>query len=367
MKNLKKNISLSYVYNFLNSLSMQNCIWVLYLGYMGMSLTQIGLLEGMYHATSIVCEVPSGAIADLWGRKSTMVLGRICVFVSCILMLFGRSFAVFAVAFIIQAFGNNMNSGADEALVYDSMKELGEEEKYISVSGRINTVIEVSSSCATVMGGILAEHSYAACYGTSCVLSFLTILSVAFMSEPNYPGNHGDKKILKLVGNHFSTCGSILRGNRKLRRMIIFFNVLEVAATVMFFYGQEYYNSMGLNKIEISLVMLASGICSSLGAFFSDKIYAWLGRRTLIFAVIIEVISVVLFLFYKFWLSLVCFTLVNFVTAVLYPVRSSEMNKLIPSEQRATLISADSLVFSVGMIMIFPAVGFVADLIVWPS
>ncbi len=124
-----------------------------------------------------------------------------------------------------------------------------------------------------------------------------------------------------------------------------------------------YYNSLGLNKIEISLAMLASGICSSPGAFFSDRIHAWVGKRTMIYAVAVEIVSVAGFLFHKSWPGAVWFALVNFVTAVLYTVRSSEMNKLIPSQQSETLVSAGCLVFPVGMIIIFPAAVFVADLL----
>lgn len=66
---LKKTIPLDYIYTFILNLNMANSIWVLYLAYCGMSLMQIGLLEGVYHATGILFEIPSGAIADLLGRN----------------------------------------------------------------------------------------------------------------------------------------------------------------------------------------------------------------------------------------------------------------------------------------------------------
>ena len=59
-KKLLRNIKLDYVGTFLANLNMQSCIWVLYLLYCGLNLAQVGFLEGIYHATSIVCEIPSG-------------------------------------------------------------------------------------------------------------------------------------------------------------------------------------------------------------------------------------------------------------------------------------------------------------------
>lgn len=130
---LERNIKLDHISVFITNLNMQSSVWVLYLAYCGLSLAKIGLLEGIYHATSILCEIPSGAVADLLGRKRSMILSRICIGVSCLLMLFSRSFGLFALSFIIQALGNNFNSGSEEALVYNSMKCIGQEEQYMRV------------------------------------------------------------------------------------------------------------------------------------------------------------------------------------------------------------------------------------------
>lgn len=85
---LLRNIKLDYISIFITNLNMQGCIWVLYLTYCNMSLLQIGLLEGIYHLTSMICEIPSGAWADLMGRKKSMLISRGCITISCIIMLF---------------------------------------------------------------------------------------------------------------------------------------------------------------------------------------------------------------------------------------------------------------------------------------
>ena len=84
-------------------------------------------------------------------------MSNLCIAVSCVIMLFSKSFGWFAVSFAVQALGNNLNSGSEEALVYDSMKCLGQEEHYMGVYGRLNVLIEVAQGLATVAGGVLAE------------------------------------------------------------------------------------------------------------------------------------------------------------------------------------------------------------------
>lgn len=180
---LKRNIPLDYISTFITNLNMQSSIWVLYLAYCGLNLAEIGIIEGIYHATSIVCEIPSGAVADLLGRKKSMVLSRLCIAASCVVMLFSKSFWLFAVSFIIQALGNNLNSGSEEALVYDSMKCVGQEEKYLKVCGKLDVVIEISQGIATVLGGILAEYSYFWCYSACLVIALLALFPVLLMTE----------------------------------------------------------------------------------------------------------------------------------------------------------------------------------------
>lgn len=155
------------MYGYLiTNLNMQSSIWVLYLAYCGMSLAEIGILEGVYHATSI--------------------------------------FGWFALSFMMQALGNNFNSGSEEALVYDSMKCLGREEHCMGVYGKLNVVIEISQGIATVPGGILAEYSYFSCYSVCLAIGVLALLPVSFMTE--IPCGSSGKEtggVRELVVRHF--------------------------------------------------------------------------------------------------------------------------------------------------------------------
>ncbi|MCM1388670.1 MAG: MFS transporter [Bacillus sp. (in: Bacteria)] len=96
-QNLKKNIYLDYIFRFLANFNICDAIWVLYLGYKGLSLWQIGVIEGIFHVTSLLSEVPSGALADMLGRKRVLLAGRICGVISSLVMLFADRFCLFGV------------------------------------------------------------------------------------------------------------------------------------------------------------------------------------------------------------------------------------------------------------------------------
>lgn len=365
-KKIRRNINLDYISTFITNLNMQSSIWVLYLAYCGMNLMQIGLLEGIYHATSIVCEIPSGALADLVGRKKSMMLGRICVTISCIIMLFTRNFWWFAISFLLQALGNNFNSGSEEALVYDSMICLGEEEDYIRINGRINTVIEVSQAIATVAGGVLAEYSYFVCYAACTVISLLAFVPVVFMKEPPVLKDGEKEEHLtagRLVARHFQTSFEILASDLRILKIVTYFSVVFAAHTLLFFYSQQYYSDMGYNKIQISIIMLFAGLASCLGAILSERLYRRFEKKISVFSAAVIALTLVFYSIGNPVLSIGMFIGANFFNSVLYPIESESLNRIIPSEQRATLISVNSMFFSIVMIVTFPVVGALAD--VW--
>lgn len=359
---LQKNIGLDYIATFITNLNMQSSIWVLYLAYCGMNLAQIGLLEGVYHATSIICEIPSGAFADLLGRKRSMVLSRLCIAISCVIMLFAGNFWLFALSFIIQALGNNLNSGSEEALIYDSMKVIGREEEYMGVYGRLNVIIEVAQGIATVAGGVLAEYSYFWCYAACLLIAVLAVLPVLLMTEAPVTDDMAERlPVGTLIEEHFKKSGKILKSDSRILKNIVFYSVVFAAETLLFFYSQQYYAELGYNKIGISMILLVVGAASCLGAFLSEKIYARFGKKTSFAAAAVIGAALVCYGFHNVAVSVVTFAATGFCNALLYPIQSDSLNDLIPSEQRATLISVDSMFFSIAMILVFPAAGAAAD------
>lgn len=363
-KKLNRNIGLDYISVFIQNMNMQSCIWVLYLSYCGMKLGQIGILEGVYHITSILFEIPSGALADLLGRRKSMIISRILVAASCFIMLISRNFWLFALSFFIQALGNNFNSGSEEALVYDSMKAIGKEEQYIGVNGRLNVLIEVSQGIATVLGGILSEHSFLYCYGASLIIAICAVLPVLFMTEAPVDKKRGNEKsenALKMLLKHFRLSFTIIKSNSAIFRVIVYFQGIFTAQTILFFYSQQYFSDMGYNKIWISVFMLLFGVMSCAGALLSERIYVKCGNTTSAIAALVIALAIFSFVFEKTIISVPALAFAGFCNSVLYPIQSGMLNRMIPSEQRATIISVNSMFFSIGMIVLFPIAGFFAD------
>ena len=359
-KDIKRNVSIDYVYSFMENFDISSAIWVLYMVYKGLPLWQIGIVEGIFHLTSFICEVPSGAMADLFGRRKVMIAGRICSAVSAIINLFSYNIFGFTIGFMISALGYNLNSGSEEALVYDSLKQAECEKEYIKVSSRLNLIIEVSQGLATFIGGVLAEYSYVYCYSTAIIISLLSLIPCFMFEEPVIKDESNLKENISII-KHFKICYDIVRNNKKIIKVLIYFPIVFTFHTVVYFYGQQYFSVLGCNKIQISLIMLLGGILSCIGSVSCERVMGIFKDKTRYMASILMGVSIIFISGKILNVSIISFAVMNYVNALLYPIQSASLNELIPSEQRATIISIDSMIFSFSMICMFPLSGLIAD------
>ena len=104
---LKSNLIKNYFFLGFSTLDLTRGLWMIYLMTRGFFLIELGILEGAFHLTTFVMEIPTGMVADLLGRKLSRLLGRIFFLVSLGIMFLSRSFALQLLGFIITAIGYN--------------------------------------------------------------------------------------------------------------------------------------------------------------------------------------------------------------------------------------------------------------------
>lgn len=356
-KRLKRNIPIDYLYCFLKNFDVSSAIWVLYMVYRGLPLWQVGIAEGIFHVTSLLFEVPSGAVADLAGRKRVLLWGRMMSLISTVIMLFSWELWQFCIGFVIAALSYNLNSGSEEALVYDSLKTIGEEKAYIKVNGRLNMLIEIASGTAIFLGGILAEHSFEFCYLLSIFVVGMSIVPAVLFYEPPIT----EKKEKIRLKKHFKETIEVIKENPKVIKILLYYPMIEAFYAVVFFYGQQYFSDLGFDKIQIGVLMLFSGIASCLGAVSCEKVLKYLGTKTRYVVPVFMGGSILFISMGQKEIAVAAFLIAGYMNAMIYPIASTALNEKIPSKHRATIISVDSMCFSLAMIAFFPVAGFVGD------
>ncbi len=156
---MKINHQLRALY-FLEAVSgfgLAQVIWVVLLAGRGFSLAQIGLAEGFFHLVSFLCEVPSGMAADLFGRRRTLAASMAVRALACLAMIASGGIGGVCLAMGLSALSYNLISGTREAITYDSLLQAGRAGDYERVAGRMGVLYRVSAvGCALCAGAALA-------------------------------------------------------------------------------------------------------------------------------------------------------------------------------------------------------------------
>ncbi|WP_242866723.1 MFS transporter [Abyssisolibacter fermentans] len=359
--NLNKNINRNYLYTFISSLNLSQGLWMIYLAAKGMSLMQLGILEAIFHITSFFMEIPTGIVADIYGRKVSRITGRFASVVSTIILLYSNNFYWFMISFVISALSYNLESGAGEALVYDSLKEIGKEKKYMKINGKIEMFMQIGCITSYIVGGYLATKSYLMVFALTAVFETVSFIQAFSFTEPSIKNKTvKEKNPFIVLKNQFTKSIGVLSSNKRIGFLIVFGEIISATATSLFFYLQNYWKGSGYSEIKIGIIF---SIASLLGAIIATKVYkierVIKEKGVLILMPLITILCLWGVVLTKF--TYVFYIIISVVEGIIFVAVGDYINKQIPSKYRATILSFRSMVFSFFMILLFPLIGKLGD------
>ena len=269
---------------------------------------------------------------------------------------------------MICAFGYNLESGAGEAFVYDSLKSLGREDKYLKTAGLIEMAFQAATIVSFAIGGLLASETgyfYVFLFSMAAALaSFLTGLSFVEVEIRKTENNGGEaaKKDLKAFIDIFRDSLKLIKDKPRIMFLIFFSETIFAFTTSLFFYLQNYFKISGWPESRIGLVYALSSGISALASVFAVRIEKKTGERRLLLILPIA-LTICLWGVGLTPFKAVFFIATGFIEGLLIVVISDYLNRLIPSEIRATVLSFQSMAFSLVMIILFPLIGTASELL----
>ena len=332
--------------------------WILFFIQNGLSLLQIGLLESIFHGTSLLCEIPSGMLADRFSYKTNLYLARLASIVSSILILFGQgNFWIYALAMMVSAWSYNFDSGTSTAFLYDSAVEAGQKDRYLQISSFLSGVAEVTRTLGTVVAGFFIHGALAWTYLIAIGLSFLSIILIYFMKEP----------MAKRERNEVLTFKKIVLQVRKewQEKPVLFYWMLtyQLVGTIMCMFYYYYQQKISdLSGWQVSLVMLIGSGLNLLAVYVASQIgKKWNSNRVFPTLVALTGLALLLVFFGTPFAFLLVYLLTDTLYAVYQPIYFNDLQGYLPSSVRATMLSINSMLFSLSMIVIFPLTGWLID------
>jgi len=366
-RHLKANIGLDYSFTFLNSLNLTHALWMIWLSLKGFSLLQLGILEGVFHITSFFMEVPTGAVADLYGRRNSRILGRLIFAVSLFVLWRADSFAAQMAGFMLTAVSYDLESGAGEALVYDSLLHIREEHRFQGVRGKKEFIIQLASVVALLLGGTLATRDYNLVFSLTIIIALMAAGNALLMKEPpmeKSPGSEREGTLLKRVVTSILEQSAmslkVLQKEPRIAFLILYCEGIFVFVTTQYFYLQTWWKFAGYSEAYMGVVFAVQCLLAGLSALTAPVLEKKIGEKKLL-------VMIPLMLLFSLWgvavfhFKALFFVLTGVFEGVLLVIVSDYINQMIPSAYRATILSYQSMTFSILMVLLFPFIGWLGD------
>ncbi len=354
------NIWKSYVYRFLMNFQLWWPIWVIYLQHdRGLSLTQITLLDTPFFLLIVLAEIPTGAIADRFGRRVSLMLGSGMFAIAVAIFGIAESYIVILLAYTAWGLGLTFQSGADTAILYDSMKRAGREDEFQKVNSRLWALTSLAVLIAILIGAPIASAtSYSVPILMSAAIAVCAIPVAFLMHEPREERESEAESYLSTVTHGIREAWS----QPPLRYIILFSGILGAAVFTPLIFVQPFLDEHGVSTGNLGIwqaPVRAAGIVSALLTF---QIVSRLGQRASFFALPIA-LGIGLFALGGFdsrW-AYAGFLPLGMVAGMQNPVLASYINRRIPSTRRATMLSVQSVVASMILGVVEPVGGVLAD------
>ncbi len=360
-KTAKSQINKLLGIDAVSGLAIAGAAWVALLAARGFSTVEIGLLESIFHITSLTFEIPSGVISDVFGRRKTMVAGRVMAIISSLLMIVSRGFFTIALSIAVNALSYNLASGTREALAYDSLKEAGIEKEYDKFAATDLMIYQIFSSVGTLLAGFALFLGYKRAYMVDAIVGAVTVLialSLADVRTKLQSVSSASERFKKVISE--SAC--FIRSNRKARLIILFNSLIGAVDILILFFLQARLPGMGLSNFWLGPVLFVMGMGAAIGAkvteFFPEKRY----KKIAIIATVGVMIAFASIFTGNYYLMIIGGFIGAFSDNFVQVRTDILLNTMIPSDQRATLMSVNSFAFSMVMIVLSPIFGMIFSL-----
>ena len=355
------NVRKTFVFNVLMDFPLWLPIWVLYLrDELGFSLTQVTLLDVPFFLLVLFAEVPTGAVADRFGRKYSMMLGAGFYAVAVAVLGVADNYIVVLVSYAAWGLSVTFRSGADTALLFDSMKEAGREADFPNTNGVLYAARSTALLAGLLLGAPLAAAtSFSFTFEISALIAAAAFVVAWTMHEPAHSREHAQEPYFRTLA------AGLHEAWRKpaLRYVILYAGIMSAGVFgPLAVFQQPWLAEHGVTTSQLGLWQApARG-----AAVFSALIIGWLlvrvGERTAFFALPVTLTACTFALagIDHAWVA-VAFIGMGFVSGMQDPFVASYVNHRIDSKRRATVLSVQNVVQNLILAGMQPIGGVIAD------
>ena len=313
------------------------------------------LLHAIYSGIIALLEVPSGYVADVWGRKPALILGSFFGVLGFGAYSISYGFTGFLIAEILLGIGSSLLSGADSAILYDTLSQEKKEKRYLKEEGRITAVGNTAETLAGLFVSVVIFNQFRIYFQLQTILAIVAFAAALFLIEPKVHllrKKAGFKDILSIVNISF-------RKNKTLRNLIIFASAVGLASLSMAWLAQPIFKEMGLKERYFGFAWVFLNGMVMLGSLSAYKINSKLKLKwSILYMMISFPIGFMIAGLHFGYIAFIPLALLFYLRGTSHPILKNYINELTDSSQRATVLSLRSLLVRIMFFTLGPILGF---------
>ncbi|MGH2807983.1 MAG: MFS transporter [Actinomycetota bacterium] len=328
----------------------------------GLTIFEVFVANAVFTAAMALFEVPTGVVADTAGRRVSFLLSEATIAIGTLVYVAvaaidGPALLLFCLAGIILGLGYTFYSGAVEAWLVDALKATGYEHELDGVFARASMVSSVAMIVGTVGGGVLGQLDLSLPYLVRTALVLMAFgIGFVTMKEVGFTPRAVAFKQIPMEMRKVARAGMTFGWRSPAVRLLVMDSFLVWAFFAWAWYAwQPYFLELyGENAIWLSgLIAALFGLAGIAGNALVGRI-AIPGRRRTTIMLGASAVSTLMMIgtgaIRSFWITVPIFLLGAVAGGVLQPVRQTFLHHSIPTSERATLVSFDSLLGALGSV-----------------
>jgi MFS family permease len=332
------------------------------LGDLSLSLSQAALIDVTFFVAAALGEVPTGIVADRFGRKTSLLIGTALMCFSTLAWIVAPTLPLIMLAYVCLGIGYTFLSGAEDALFYESVQRTGRTADYTRLVGRVGATMLGALALGSVASGLLATLDLSLPFvvaGLSYVLIFAIVLTFKEPKAEETASGQTPKPFSEILKQSLA----LMRARPTLRYPMIYLALVPLAALILeTLFVQPQALALGVPIAGVGVVVMGLQLTNIAGSAWSEWITAHLGEGRMLYAApLLIVASLTLLAALQLFPALLFIAVISFVTAALRPILLSRIQQEVTDDLRATLLSMQSLMFTVVAAISQPTLGLIAD------
>ena len=348
-----------YLFRALTSFALWMPFWTLW-AYKNLdSVFLVTVVDAAFWMTMIAFQIPAGLIGDKYGRKTVLFLGEVLFSIGVLTFGFSTEFWQYIASNFVWALGVCFIVSGDTPFMYDTLLELKRSNEFTVIMLKATVVMYATNAVACTVGGILVQHTERLDIPliVAPAIAIMGSLTVFALKEPKV-----NRSRMASYRTHLGEGLKHVLRSKAIMILILFQIVIEVGVYVMMIFRSIYMDeNLDLDYLEIGLFFSSFLLVAAVIIVFARNIGEILGEKWSLFFLYSAVfVSFVVVFVVRTPIAIVTQYLIYVVAGIQGPIIFGYINQRVDSEHRSTIVSISVFVFTVILVVVEVAAGFLA-------